>query len=316
MIKIVNIIFFIVIPLSVTAQIPQEMSAYFAEKKYEMPWLFVLGDKDSVINEIEQYRQDKLPPKRSVAYDLMYGISLFTKDTLYKRRLIEKIVLSQLDSSATLRVHVVSKMKSFNKSDYSVLAVSDLMPLTLVENEKLLNTDNIRILGMLNLPAEGISNLASRKFEEYYGRIWAAKLAMARMGNKNYTIECINLMRPAKNDLSAFYTLCKDAAYIRNEKAIAFLVELLNTNERSPAPSPGGKEGYLASVALRTLHGIITNMPYPDFKKGIDDPEKERLDEVRKWMSVNKDKYDINQDVLIEVEFIEFRREVRRPLVR
>ncbi|GHV66739.1 hypothetical protein FACS1894199_10800 [Bacteroidia bacterium] len=293
---------------SVVAQDKEEIDAYvqtFMGGTYyhKMPAVFNDVQNRTYINTLlEGYRADKDEEVRGRVYWLIRSIAYEVDDTTYTGQLIEKLVLSQLDSLYYIR-SFAEDIRIFNKSQFTQTAIDSLYKLFLPVNKDKISRQNILLIGFVGAisQCDSLYNYAKEKLDDYHKRFgnnqfaslkWASKLALARMGDKQMGQECINFMRKYKSDYSEYQNLCYYASYIRTNESIGFLVELLH-EDGLDSPLDGDEIGYpLAHYAIDHLQSIIVNMP--DVNKLND---RERIKVARKWMKENKGKYVINTEI-------------------
>jgi hypothetical protein len=260
-----------------------------------------------LLAQLEKYRNDSREDVRQKTYRLIGSIAKSATDTTYSKRLMEKLVLSQLDSIYSIRASIVDFIIrfSFKKSQFTATAADSLYTLLLPENKNKLSKNNILLIGFVGnmSKCDSLYSYAKENLDGHVNKytnnpfdtkIWASKLALARMGDEQLADECVNFMRKYKDDIEQYPLLCKYATYIRTNKAIDFLNELLNIDLLNYPLKPTVSGEPLARVALECLWRALYDMPQPVRYTG-----KEIINQIqpaRAWMKSNKGKYKINAD--------------------
>lgn len=264
-------------------------------------------NQNYILLQLEKYRNDSSEDVRQKTYRLIGNIAKSATDTTYSKQMVEKLVLSQLDSIYSIRASIVDFIIrfGFKKSHFTPTAVNSLYALLLPQNKNKLSKNNILLIGFVgNIgKCDSLYSYAKENLDEHVDRytnnpfntkVWACKLALARMGDEQLADECINFMKRYKNDIVQYHTLCKYTSYIRTNKAVDFLNELLNVDLLNYPLKPTVSGEPLARIALECLWRSLYDMPQPVRYTG-----KEIINQIqptRKWMKSNKGKYKINAD--------------------
>jgi hypothetical protein len=294
------------------AQVENEIDTYIQSTLdgiyYKIPKSVQSAENHNyILLQLEKYRNDCSEDVRLKTYRLTGSIAKSATDTAYSKQLVEKLVLSQLDSIYAIRASIADFIIrfGFKKSQFSVTAIDSLYTLLLPENKNKLSKNNILLIGFVgNIgKCDSLYSYAKGSLDEHVDRytsnpfstkVWACKLALARMGDEQVADECVNFMKRYKNDVEQYHNVCKYATYIRTSKAIDFLNELLNVDLLSYPLKPTVSGEPLARIALEYLWKALYGMPQPARYTG-----KEIINQIqpaRTWMKSNKGRYKINAD--------------------
>lgn len=257
-------------------------------------------NSDSVFYMLDLYRTSEIEGIRNKAYKLLVKIGRFCKDSLYKRKCIEKVVLSQFDSSEYIRNGVCEDIIEFRRKDFNSVARRTLENFSSLKNKNLITYKNILLIGFLEIRVPHIEDLAKIEIEDKtdltFNIIWNSKLCLARMGKKDMIVECIRIMRKTNTDNLSYIANCGYSGYIRSSEAIKFLNELLESNllmPTSPKKAMFNGEPY-ASHALYAISSCIKNIPFKN--KCETCYSMDEIIEARKWMKKNRNNYIINTE--------------------
>lgn len=125
--------------------------------------------------------------------------------------------------------------------------------------------------------------------------IWNAHIALARIGNDESLMFCLNsIKKTGINDLVAFHLL-PDLIYINQREMVDFLLyQVLEDNYNCSSPNPESDVPILCAYRImEALAPIIVDFPFEVDESGdllVDDYE-EALVLCREWISININNY-------------------------
>jgi hypothetical protein len=116
---------------------------------------------------------------------------------------------------------------------------------------------------------------------------WQAKLACARMGEREDIRECIEIVRANKDSAQRLTVRLADVGYIRQPESVAYLQEILFSDGRYPELDSDIISAPLASYAIDVLSACLEGFPVPrSVSRYYTD---EDIAKARDWMLEHKD---------------------------
>lgn len=264
--------------------LPDISELYASEKKYT-----------PIFEAASTYLTDTTYKVRLEAYKIIYTVALKTSDTELKSRSLEQFTNALSDQNSSISGYGARQLSVFDRESFSSLAKNNITDG--INKGILRRAELIKMAGYLNI--KDVENrireeaVSAKKIEVR----WAAYLALARMGDANYTNRVVNAVRKQGINDDVVYELVPDLIYTRQKACIDLAIEILfdeKKNCRSSNPDNPVKMqcGYRV---VEYLAPIIADFPFEIRTSGdieTDNYEK-ALITVREWFLKKGNTYSI-----------------------
>jgi hypothetical protein len=248
-----------------------------------------LYDSDKKLKTVYEaalkYLSDSTYGIRLEAYKITYTIALKSANSELKNKSLEQFTKAISDQSSSISGYCARQLSVFNRENFTEQAKTNIIGG--INSQITRKAELIKMAGYLNL-----KDAENRIREEaaYAKRTevrWAAYLALARMGDSDYTNRVVQAVRRQGINDNVVYELVPDLIYTRQKPCIDLAIEILfdeKKNCRSSNPDNPVKMqcGYRV---MEYLAPIIADFPFGVRISGdiqTDDYEK-ALITVREW---------------------------------
>lgn len=248
---------------------------------------------EDILQAVSTYDNHENPKIRSTIQ--LITSSLIKKDLTLptRKKLVEKLVQQCFDSYPLIWQSASKWLKEFTCEDFSETAKDQLR---LLLTDEYLKYNFILLAGVADLQDqeqrleqiidEYESNNRERSMMWHGRKSWAAKLALARMGNEQYMQEWIKGVEAEPLAGRRVTVLLKHLAYMRQEPAIVVLQKYLDSDKKLPPACHGiGGQSY-ARRALQLLTPILNDFPVKVDRFGL--YKSTDITTARQWMKTQK----------------------------
>lgn len=245
---------------------------------------------DSILNGLSYYNSHEKENSRYRAYILTYDL-LSRQGTKAQLDFLLNTVYA--DSSYTIRDALGRRLVDFTRKEYDEELIESVEEIA--ANDAFVNEKIVLVIGYLNLTTnkDRLFELTSEKYKTI-GRIdvkKAAKLALARMGEQVYLNSLMSEVRQASDFDNLIYNI-KQLAYVQQDQATDFIVQLLMSNKRLPPVHSEIGEIY-AYRPSKILRRLLENTPEKAYSNG---KNMQYIEQMRKWIKSQNGKWEYNRD--------------------
>lgn len=219
-----------------------------------------------------------------------------TKD---RRKVVEFLSKSLLDSSSAIRAYAISCIIKYKKNDFSNESINNIKNIFFEECRKCQNDQLIKLIGFLNqrefipylLEKYKIKENIKYKPEDIE---WPIMLALARMGDINANKICLEgikneISRKEYNGRALEY-----AYYLRNQNSLEILINVFNSDEVVADISKPTIKVPVAYFSFQYLKKFILNLP-SSINTSIFNNEVLKVE--RNWIKINRNKLIIDESI-------------------
>lgn len=254
-------------------------------------------DPEVSLNQLKPYLADSSESIRSKAYYLVKRIGLTTEYRDSKKRAISYLIEGIGDPSPGISGNASTALTSFKKEDFTLAHKEGIRKLVSIETPHMKQV--VLLAGYLEIDeAKGQMNsiISSRA---PFGYKWAARLALARMGEQTSIDYILDKVRSAEINDDFIYDFVPDLVYTRQPEIYKYLEVIIHSDELNcESADPDANQEILCGYRLiEYLAPVIENYPLPIDEFGdleIYDYE-EALHSVRTWL-IQNEKYSIKRD--------------------
>lgn len=241
--------------------------------------------------------KDTFPDARLRGLSVVARVAYKSTDTTFRRWVVNKLLTSFRDPNAGVTDKAAQYLTGFKTTDFDAIAKDTLRKL--LPGVKNHYDALIKIAGFAGLKDQAPmlkKNLLEGNLSPT--QKWATILALTRMGEKEYIALCMLTVQKIPVDDNMMYRTLPDLIYTRQRMVFDYLIELVNSNKadcQSPNPSFSGKI-MCAYRVMESLANVIDGFPVKTGPSGdlVTDNYEKALETTRKWLTENKDKYQIN----------------------
>jgi hypothetical protein len=250
------------------------------------------------LEEIKPYETDSTDKVRWFAFEVLNSLGKSVKEQSIRQAVVNRLVAATNDKEPGNRGAVRNYLKKYNKEDFSVLSKNQFIK---HENDSRYLQENAKLIGFIDiqeLRPELEKTLNDTIFKNERER-WPIRTALARLGNDKQISFCVSYAENKVIDDKAVYGLLQDILYIKQPKAIDYLIKILNNDDKNcrPADPDNSTPITCAYRIMEMLAPVIENFPLKTDLTGeiICKDYPEALEVARKWFSENKS-YVINRN--------------------
>lgn len=220
------------------------------------------------------------------------GVAAYAQNTPLPQ-ILQKLSAPQTSNRAEL----LRDLKKYKTSDYGTEERKQLLRVLAADSLSGYETV-LRVAGQVGVGTEKLSALSDNT--DNPGLQATAKLALARIGDQSMLD---NLMRNVKKkavDDVFVYHIAPSLIYVRQKPATDYLFDLILSNEKgctSPNPDSDTKMP-CAYRLIEMLAPVVIEFPVQLSQSGDikTDSYEKTLSEVRQWISINRNDYQLNRD--------------------
>jgi hypothetical protein len=298
------LILFLICPFLQAQQSMQQLNRYMAELRsdsYPTVPKEILQDKENalaLLQAIAPYTTDSLERVRRTAFNLSRRLGKGHPAPEVRKQAVETLVLGLQDVASPVVGVAVSGLRYFNPEDFSEASRASLLAsFTPAVPHK---GSIAKLLGYMQME-EAKPALISLLREGGLGRSdqWAAYLALARMRDEEVLDFVLGKVSSLPLNDDVIYDILPDLLYIRQPESIAYLVEVLYSEEKKCQAADAELGGAILCGyrVMEMLAPVIKDFPLKQEAGGdlaVNDYEAALL-EVRAWFRANPD-YEILSD--------------------
>ena len=254
-------------------------------------------NEKQLFKTLEPYAADSTDLIRSKAYYIYQKVGQKSASESVKTLAINQLIIGLSDRNAGLIGNVIDYLSGFSKADFDAgqkaAIASYIRPETPHLDQLLMLAGYIDLINHKNKITDIISSDQDFKYK------WAARLALARMGDEAAVAYLTNKLRTAPVSDDFVYDFVPDLIYTRQPDIYQFLETIIMSDEKNClSANPDSNAKILCGYRVMEYIGsTIENFPLPVDEFGeleVDDYEV-ALRQLRTWFATN-DSYTILDD--------------------
>lgn len=243
-----------------------------------------------ILNALQPYLTDTVERVRAKAYYIVKRVGRKSEASAVRRQAVGILVQGISDQSSGISGNASEALTSFGKADFSPQHITTIAGLLRVETPHL--DQVLKLAGYIGDDsfAAGMNQVINSNVPFKYK--WAARLALARMGDSAALAYIMNKLNTAPVNDDLVYDIVPDLVYTRQMEVFEYLERIITSDEAScQSADPDSSEKILCGYrVMEYIAPAIENYPLPVDEFGyleIDDYEA-GLKEVRAWMAANE----------------------------
>jgi hypothetical protein len=266
------------------APVPQSV---FADSKNEK----------KIYKILQPYFNDTLALVRSRAYGVAKLLGQKSNDLSFRKGVVHDLVLAIRDKDSGISGIASESLSNFTKVDFSEVDRDSIGRLIRPSTPHLPQV--IKLAGYLDLQKfqPDIYQIVNSKSP--FQNKWAARLALARMGDNQALTYFRNKLPKAPINDDFVYEIVPDLVYTRQKEIFVFLESIIHSQEKNcQSPNPDSSQKIeCGHRVMEALAPAIENFPFTVDATGtlITDDYAAALVKVREWLRQNPD-YKIKSD--------------------
>ena len=245
---------------------------------------------NEVLSALQPYYTDTLPGVRAQAYYLTKQVGTNSQDPTIRQSAVSQVITGLQDENSGNIGRVHTYLSASDPADFALSSrksIADLLSQRPPHFSRLL-----KLVGALGM-TEQISTLQNL-LPALSGRDrWAARLALARLGDQEAIATVLSRAKrfPVNDDV--VYELLPDLVYTRQKEAIDYLVTIVQSDKKNCEPAdPDASENILCGYrVLELLAPVIQDFPLTVDASGdlaVSDYPK-ALQQARQWLDEHAD---------------------------
>lgn len=189
--------------------------------------------KLEILQDLEVYRIDSISTVRKYAFLIANNLTKNDTNSILKQNVVNFLLKGFNDPNSGTCGIVSDLLKDYAKKNYNDKArnkILELLYLTPPYYHELL-----KLAGYVNPDSflKSITELLSSGVIKNNEPYWAAKLALARIGDHAAMKFCMNQIKMMEVNDDLVYDYVPDLIYTHQREAIDFLIQLLHSNEKN-----------------------------------------------------------------------------------
>ena len=239
---------------------------------------------------LQPYYTDTLPTIRAQAYYLTKQVGTNSQDAALRQSAVSQLITGLQDEASGNVGRVHGYLTTFRPADFTTSSrqtIANLLNQRPPHFSRLL-----RLVGSLGMTQQ-IATLHNL-LPELSGRDrWAARLALARLGDQEAIATVLSRAKQFPVNDDVVYELLPDLIYTRQKEAIDYLVTIVQSDEKNCEPAdPDASENILCGYrVLELLAPVIQDFPLTIDASGdlaVNDYPK-ALQQARRWLKEHID---------------------------
>jgi hypothetical protein len=251
-----------------------------------------------LLNTLIPYYEDTVKNIRQKAFYVTKRIGQSSKDAAVQRLAIDGTLRALKEKDTGISGNALEALTGFNRANFSVAAkdtIGSLIKSGAPHLDKLL-----RLAGFLGLQNR-ISQIQSIANGDANTNIkWAARLALARMGDREATEWIVNKLNNAQIGDDFVYDVVPELVYTRQPQIFDFLEKIINSDEQNcHSSNPDSEKKILCGYrVMEQIAPAIKDFPVKTNESGDLNVSEygAALLKVRTWLASNSD-YAMNVDI-------------------
>ena len=256
-------------------------------------------DKFQLLIDLESYQNDSISNIRKYSYLIANNLTAGDEDLLLKQKVVNFLLQGYFDKNSGICGIVSDLLKNYQKNAFNNNAHQKIRELLYASPSYY--HELIKLAGYINIAStseilhELLSSGTIKNNEPY----WAAKLALARIGEQSAIEFCMNQIKSMEINDDLIYDFVPDLVYTHQREATDFLIELLHSTEKN-CESSNAESTDMIVCGYRIMEYLAPNII--DFPLKISesgdietDNYPESLQYCRDWFIQNPD-YNINNE--------------------
>ena len=235
----------------------------------EVPVERLVADPQEALSLLDPYCKNASPAVRCHANGLVWQVGTASADRQIRQAATERLVSALEDPHELVWQQAAGELESFESVDFSRPARETLGRLLREEPPR---RDVVRVVGVAAVLVERprlrellIDESQYERGEHvgrWYGTVsWAARLALARMGDQEALRRVIELVEAEKDDIIRVTLLSRDLGYTRQPAALEVLGKHLESNKRLSPVRERGPGTLYAQYALDVIAENFADCP-------------------------------------------------------
>lgn len=263
--------------------------------------LFEPSHHAEVLQVLSGYYADSLSMVRDRAYHYTRRVGQASDVAAVRAQAVAQLITGMSDADGIVVNTVLSGLGGFSFGDFSESQKSTIagyLQTSLPHYDKLL-----RLAGFLQLEDQA-ALIRAKAYDRGESRAvrWAAKMAMARLGDEAILNSIITKLESVAINEDIVYEIFPDLIYTRQPAAIEFMVSVLNSEERNcyPANPDATQKIPCGYRVMEFFPGVIEDFPLQRGASGDieTDDYREALQTAREWFKINSGNYTINKSTM------------------
>jgi len=213
------------------------------------------------LEKLLPFETDSNDVVRTAAYHLVKTIGVASTAPAIRSKAIQQLVSGLKDADQHNSVIACEHLKDFSKNDFSDVSRERITEL--FRSSENYFPEFIRLIGFLEAQ-KNTSNLQSLSQPGNDTRIrWASLLALSRMGDASATADILKRVKKAGVNDDVVYDIFPDLIYTRNKDVFAYLLEILNSDEKNCESADTERGGKIpcAYRVMEMLAPVIKDYP-------------------------------------------------------
>lgn len=251
-------------------------------------------DHELLVATAAQLSTDTLPALRRMAVELA-SCALKQQKKSSTGQAVELLCLLCADTLWGIGEDAAEALTACRRDDFSEKAKNSLV--ASLRSTAYASGTAMRLIGYLHMESakDRLQELSiTRSLGE---RRWDAMLALARIGEPVALNSCMNKIRRVGVGDNLVYHVMPDLVYLHRPEAVAYMVEVLNSNEKlCSSPNPDNEEKILCGYrVMERMVGLVKGFPLklqPSGDIDTDDYTK-ALNKARSWCNSQDGKFTI-----------------------
>ncbi|MBL0739666.1 hypothetical protein [Chryseolinea lacunae] len=285
-------------------QLPEQLRLYFAEVRQghypPIPKpLSISENSKTMVGALSAYLNDTLPEVRSKAYTIVQLAGKNARDFSVRQQAVSHLLAGCNDLDVGNRGTAIGYLKTFRKEDFTAAAKDSLRSLFNRKGPHI--NELIRLIGWLELKDMIEAIRPYTKPGNTQPIRWASLVSLTRMNDEAATTEMMRRVSKFPVNDNVVYELFPDLIYSRHPIAIAYMVDVLNSDAENCLSADAEREAPIPCGyrVMEQLAPIIEKYPLTLDESG-DLKTKDyttALQTVRAWFAKNAKTYVINRDL-------------------
>lgn len=248
-----------------------------------------------VLNSLKEFHADSTYKVRLEAYKLTYKLGLISTELETRQAAVSALVGGVRDKNRSIQGWSVQHISVYNREDFTSETKGQITQAISTNPQNL--PELIKVAGYLNIPEAkgGIENIALTSSNT--SDKLAAYLALARMGQADYSAKTTSIIRRQALNNNVVYELVPALIYTRQKQCIDYAIEILYVDEKNCGSSnPDNPTKILCAYrVMEYLAPVIKDFPFGLKTSGDIDADnyKTALIETREWFLKMGSTYEI-----------------------
>jgi hypothetical protein len=269
--------------------------------QYEKLNYFMNKNSYDVALTIRNYSVDSSALVRQFVINILGRTGVLCDSKYLRQNICELISEATFDKSIDVRREAINKLKFFMKSDFNKKCKDNIY----ISFRTRINIEPLSIKVAGFIAPSGLDsilrNVINETPKEQNDIIWAAKIALVRLGNKEAEYYCTNILEKSIVNDTVINNLVTDLIYAKTRNSINLIIKLLQIDEKNCSSTNPDYSGKIlcAYRVMELLAPIIIDYPIKTTSSGdlLTNNYSLSLEKTRQWFSEHIDNYIINDSI-------------------